>query len=173
MKTIFLSVTTALGLVLAGHAADVSVKLTDVHVCCQACVKGVDTATAKVQGLTAKASQDDGTVDLTAADKATLQKGVDALVAAGYFGKSSDPDIKVKADTGAKDQKVQLLKMEDLHLCCNQCVRAVNRVLGNVSGVTTNTAARNVKVFTVSGDFNDKEVFTALQKAGLTGKVAK
>jgi copper chaperone CopZ len=65
------------------------------------------------------------------------------------------------------------MKIEDLHLCCNSCVKAVNRVLGGVSGVSTNNAAKGAKVFTVSGDFNEKEVMTALQSAGLTGKVAK
>jgi hypothetical protein len=39
--------------------------------------------------------------------------------------------------------------------------------------VTTNTAAKDAKSFTGTGDFNDKEVFAALQKAGLTGKPGK
>jgi hypothetical protein len=39
--------------------------------------------------------------------------------------------------------------------------------------VTGNTAAKGAKSFTVTGDFNDKQVFDALQKAGLTGKVGQ
>jgi copper chaperone CopZ len=171
MKINILSITTVFALALSVRAADV--KLTDVHICCPSCVKGVATATAKVTGLTAVASQDEGTISLSAADTATLQKGADALTAAGYFGKSSDPAIKINAATGAKDQKVKELKIEDLHLCCNSCVKSVNRVLGGISGVSTNTAAKGAKVFTVTGDFNEKEVMTALQGAGLTGKVAK
>lgn len=171
MKTILASVTVALALGFSARAADVSVKLTDVHLCCQSCVKGVDTALEKVKGVTAAADQEEGTVNLTGPDKATVQKAVDALVDAGYFGKSSNPDIKVNADTGARDQKVQTLKIEGLHLCCAKCVKAVNGVLDNVSGVKANTAAKGVKTFTVTGDFNEKEVLTALQKAGLTGKV--
>src|SRR5436190_5138320 len=134
MKITFFSLTTIFALALSARAADV--KLSDVHICCPSCVKGVATATSKVPGLTAVASQDEGTISLTAADKATLQKGVDALTAAGYFGKSSDPTIKVDGATGAKDQKVKELKIEDLHLCCNSCVKSVNRVLGGISGVT-------------------------------------
>jgi hypothetical protein len=49
----------------------------------------------------------------------------------------------------------------------------VSKALGDVSGVTGNTATKGAKSFTVNGDFNDKEVFAALQKAGLTGQVAK
>jgi len=57
-----------------------------------------------------------------------------------------------------------------VHLCCGKCVKALNAALGTVPGVTGNTAAKGVKTFEVTGDFNDKEVFVALQKAGLTGQ---
>src|SRR6185312_16502773 len=91
--------TTLLTLALAGSAyADASVKLTDVHLCCQRCVKGVQKAVAKVPGVKAESDMDDKTISLTASDNATLQKGVDALVAAGYYGKSSDAGVKVNAE---------------------------------------------------------------------------
>src|SRR5947209_5443696 len=170
MKNIIISLTATLALILPARAADVSVKLTGVHLCCQSCVKGVDKAVGKVPGATASASQDDGTVTLTGPDKATVQKAADALVAAGYFGKSSDPAVKLNANTGAKDQKVKSLEVEGVHLCCGKCVKAVNTALGEVSGVTGNTAAKGATAFTVTGDFNDKEVFSALQKSGLTGQ---
>ncbi len=170
MKNIYASMVVALGLAFSAGAADVSVTITDVHLCCPSCVKGVAAATAEVNGLTAKADQDTETVTLTGPDTATVQKGADALVAAGYFGKSSDASIKINADTGAKNQKVQSIKIEGLHLCCGKCVKAVNEALGTVPGVTGNTAAKGAKTFEVTGDFNDKDVFAALQKAGLTGK---
>jgi copper chaperone CopZ len=170
MKHIYTSIVLALSLTVSAYAADVSVTMTDVHLCCPSCVKGVAKATADVSGLTAKADQDAETVTLTGPDAATVQKGADALVAAGYFGKSSDPAIKINADTGAKNQKVQSIKIEGLHLCCGKCVKAVNEALGTVPGVTGNTAAKGVKTFEVTGDFNDKDVFDALQKAGLTGQ---
>ena len=162
--------TIALALTLSARAADVTVTLTDVHLCCQSCVKGVAKAVAEVTGLTAKADQDAETVILTGSDAATVQKGADALVAAGYFGKSSDAKIKVNAATGAKNQKVQSMKIEGLHLCCGKCVKAVSEALATVPGVTNNTAAKDAKTFEVTGDFNDKAVFDALQKAGLTGQ---
>src|SRR5436305_10965566 len=173
MKNILIGLTTTLAFVMSARAADVSVKMTDVHLCCQSCVKGVDKAVAKVPGAAAASSQDDSTVTLTGPDKATVQKAADALVAAGYFGKCSDPDIKLNAKTGAKGEKVKSLEMEGVHLCCGKCVKAVSTALGEVPGVTGNTATKGAKSFTVNGDFNDKEVFTALQKAGLTGQAAK
>src|SRR5208282_4771126 len=106
--------TLALALALSARAADVTVTISDVHLCCQSCVKAVAKAVADVNGLTAKADEDDGTVTLTGPDTATVQKGADALVAAGFFGKSSDPSININADTGAKNQMVQSIKIEGL-----------------------------------------------------------
>jgi copper chaperone CopZ len=168
MKTTFAAF--ILALTLTARAADVTVTLTDVHLCCQSCVKGVARAVADVAGLTAKADEDAGTVTLTGPDTATVQKGADALVAAGFFGKSSDAAIKINADTGAKNQTVSAIKIEGLHLCCGKCVKAVKAALDTVPGVTGNTAAKGAKSFEVTGNFNDKDVFDALQKAGLTGQ---
>jgi hypothetical protein len=39
--------------------------------------------------------------------------------------------------------------------------------------VTGNTATKGAKSFEVTGDFKDSDVFDALQKAGLTGKVGE
>ena len=66
----------ALAFTLTARAADVTATLTDVHICCQSCVKGVATAVAGIKGLTAKADQDAGTVTLTGPDTATVQKAV-------------------------------------------------------------------------------------------------
>jgi len=110
---------------------------------------------------------------LTGSDKAAVQKAADALVAAGYFGKSSNSEIKLAADAGAKGKKVQTLKLEGVHLCCGKCVSTVDEAVKSVAGVKGHTAKKNAESFEVTGDFNDKEVVDALQKAGLTGKVAQ
>jgi len=173
MKNLIITVIAASALTLAARADEVSTKLTNVHLCCPSCVKGVNKAVEGVQGVKASASQDDGTVTLTGPDAASVQKAADALVAAGYYGKSSDPAIKLNSETGAKGKNVKSLEVEDVHLCCGKCVKAVNTALGEVKGVTGNTAAKGAKSFTVNGDFNDQEVFTALQKNGLTGHAGK
>jgi periplasmic mercuric ion binding protein len=169
-KTILTLVAT---LALAAFAqAESTVKLTGVHLCCKSCVKGVDKAVGTVSGATAVSDADASTVTLTAADDATAQKAVDALTAAGYFGKSENSAIKVSDATGAKDAKVSSLTVSDVHLCCPKCVKAVNAAIGTVPGVTSNTAEKNAKSFEVKGDFKPTDVFQALQKAGLTGKAS-
>lgn len=173
MKATFLSLATICAFVLTASAADVSVKLTDVHLCCASCVNGAKKAVTTVKGAKADVSEDTDSVTITAADKATLQKATDALVAAGYFGKSSDPDIKVSADTGAKNTKVKSVTISDMHVCCPKCVTAVDKVVKSVPGATAQTATKGAKSFEVTGDFNDKDLMDAFQKAGLTGKITK
>ncbi|SPE55551.1 conserved exported hypothetical protein [Verrucomicrobia bacterium] len=171
MKSIVLSF--ALVCALAAARAEDTAKITDVHLCCKSCVNGVQKAIGQVPGAKAEVDQDAGTVTLTAPDKATLQKAADALVGAGYFGKSSDSGITMDASTGAKGEKVKSLTIEGVHLCCAKCVKAVDHAVKAVPGVQEQTATKGAKSFEVTGDFHDKDVLDALQKDGLTGKVAK
>lgn len=160
------------GLAIAPLAAfaEVSVQLSDVHLCCDSCVKGVTKAVAPVSGASAVSDKDAETVTITAPDQATAQKAVNALVTAGYFGTSNNPAIKVSAATGASDAKVQSLMVEGVHLCCKKCVTAVNNAVNKVPGVKTSGAAKDAASFEVTGDFKPSDVFKNLHDAGLTGK---
>src|SRR5262245_47271532 len=73
MKNVLISLVAFSVLALPVHAAEVSTKLTGVHLCCPSCVKGVTKAVDGIQGVTATASQDDSTVTLTGPDAATVQ----------------------------------------------------------------------------------------------------
>src|SRR5262249_27894859 len=156
----------------AAWAADANVKLSGVHLCCDGCVKGIDKAVGTVAGAKAESDKDGGIVSITAPDKPTAQKAVDAIVAAGYYGKSSDPEVKVSNKTGAQRGKVQSVKVKGVHLCCKKCVSGVNEALAKVEGVKGNTAAKDAESFEVTGDFEPRAVFSALRKAGFAGKVA-
>jgi len=168
MKAAFISIITALAFVVSARAADATAKISDVHICCNGCVKGINAAAATVPGAKVVADMDDESVKITGPDAATVQKAADALVAAGYFGTSSD--VKLDASTGAKDQKVQTLTVSGVHLCCGKCVKAVNEAVKTVPGVQATTAKKGATSFDVTGDFNAKDAMAALQKAGLTGK---
>ena len=173
MKNILTLASILLAFGWSAQAADTSVKLSNVHLCCNNCVKGVDKALSGVIGAKAQSDKDAGTVTIKAPDKATAQKAVDALLAAGYFGISSDPAIKVASNSGAKNGKVQSLKVTGMHLCCNKCVTTVTDALSKVPGVKGNTAAKGAESFEVTGDFNAKDAFAELNKAGLSGKAGK
>src|SRR5205823_11587497 len=124
-------------------------------------------------GVTAQSDKEAGAVTITAPDKVAAKMAIKALVAAGYFGTSTDPDLKPKDKSGAKDQKVQTLKVTGVHLCCNKCVTSVNDALAKVPGVTGNTAAKGAESFEINGDFNAREACTALNNAGLSGKASQ
>jgi len=170
-QSLLASLIAMFALAVTAVAADTTVTLSGVHLCCSNCVKGVDTALAPVTGAKAVCDQAASTVVITAADKETVQKAVNALVAAGYFGKLSDSAIKVEDPTGATDGKVQTLNVAGVHLCCPKCVTAVKEVLSKVDGVKGNNVASRATMFTVTGDFNAKSLFEELNRAGLAGKV--
>ena len=173
MKSVAALIAIAFAFSVSAVAAESQAKITDVHLCCKSCVTGVEKAVGEVAGAKAEVDQDAGSVTLSGPDAATVQKAANALVAAGYFGKSKDSSVKLDSSTGAKGQKVQSLKVEGVHLCCGKCVKAVDRAVKSVEGAKEHTATKGAKSFEVTGDFNDQEVLTALQKEGLTGKVGK
>jgi copper chaperone CopZ len=172
MKSLLLSVVALFALATVSRA-DVTVKISNVHLCCDKCVKGADKAVSSVDGAKAAIDKTAGTIEVTAPDTATAQKVADALTKAGFFGDTADASIKIDASTGAKGAKVQTLTVQGVHLCCPKCVKAVHEAVTGVSGVTGDTATKNAESFTVTGDFNDADVFAALQKAGLTGKAGQ
>ena len=95
MKPIAFLILTALALPLAAGAAETTAKISGVHLCCKGCVTGVEDAVGKVPDAKAEVDQDEGTVTLSGPDNATVQKAADALLAGGYFGKSSLETIKL------------------------------------------------------------------------------
>src|SRR6185437_1115402 len=173
MKPSIASLLIACALGFSARAADVTVKISNVHLCCKSCVTGVEKAVGAISGAAAAVDKDAHTVDLTGPNTATVQKAADALVAAGYYGTSSDSKIKINSRTGASGKKVQSLQVNGVHLCCGKCVTAVEEALKSVSGVKGHTAMKGARSFEVTGDFNDREVFAALQKSGLTGNAGK
>ena len=171
MNKTLASVLVTLALTVAVRA-ETTAKISNVHLCCQSCVKGVEKAVADVKGVTATVDKDAGTVTLAGDDQASVQKAADALVAAGYYGKA-DSGIKLASDSGATGKKVKTLKVEGVHLCCGKCVSAVDKAVKSVSGVEGDDAKKGADSFNVTGDFNDRDVMNALEKAGLHGKVGK
>ncbi len=173
MNILPVTIVAAFGLTLGASAAESTAKISEVHLCCKGCVTGVEKAVSKVPDAKVEVNQHAGTVILRGPDAATVQQATDALVAGGYFGKVSQGDVKLANETGAKGEKVKSLKIEGVHLCCDSCVQAVGRATASVSGVTAHTATRRAKSFEVTGAFDDKELMTALQKEGLTGRIVK
>ena len=176
MKYPSICLAVALACALPVSAADFSAKITDVHLCCQSCVKAAEKAVTSVTGATAAVDKDAGTVTITAKDKRTAQNAANALIKAGFWGKSdthAGSSLLLREATGASGKQVKTLKVAGVHLCCGKCVNGVNDALKDVTGVKANTATKGAESFEVTGDFKDSDVFAALRRAGYTGHVGK
>src|SRR3954467_5540186 len=122
----------ACGSFAAGSETKVTMEKT--HLCCGACVKGAEKAVSSVAGAAIACDKEAGTITITAADAATAQKAVDALLAAGYTGKTTGAETK--DDSGAPAGKVKSATVSGFHNCCKKCTTALNDVLKSVPGAT-------------------------------------
>lgn len=150
--------------------ADYQVTLSNVHVCCKGCVRDAKETGDSIPGASVTANKDTRSMVITANSEATAQKTVDALVAAGFYGTSSDPAIRVIAPSG-DDKTVTNLKVSGVHLCCNHCVSDLNKAVAKVKGVTGTTAEKEADSFQISGTFNEREVIDALHAAGFSAQI--
>ena len=159
-------------LALAAPASDdpspVMVTVSEMHICCGACVKAIEKA-ARVDGVQAEVDEDEKTVVLTAATYADVQRSLDEIAKAGFSGKIEDdtqagkvsfPEIKTS------DENVKKLTVSNIHNCCHGCSDAIIDAIESVDGVTSNTVKPKEKSFVVEGNFDAGEVVTALLDEG-------
>jgi len=163
----------AVGLLGAAGLAETQVEVKGVHLCCPACVKGVGTALKDVEGVKGVCNTKAKTVTLTAADDATIQKGIDALAAAGFHGQLDTKAVKFPSDSGATVGKVKSVTLTGLHNCCRQCNAAIKKALKNVNGVTGDTAKPKSEILEVTGDFDATKLIHELHEAGFHVKIKK
>lgn len=171
MKTPALPVLISLLVSFTAFAAETSVTLKHVHLCCTECVRGVERSLKGLEGVTMTADKDAETVTLTGASQPALQRAADAMAAGGYFGVSDKLEIKPVAQTGSKGKMVQSIIVTGAHMCCGGCAKAVDRAIKKTPGATGHTAKKNSVTFFVNGNFNDRTFFEALQSEGLSGKI--
>jgi mercuric ion binding protein len=151
--------------------AEMKVEVSGLHNCCGACLKGISKAITSA-GAEAQINAGDDTVTITAADKATAQKAVDNLAAAGYHGAVKGDGISMKDDSGAPAGKVAKLEVSGAHNCCKGCAVAIGGACKEVSGVSSTSIVPKKTSFTVEGDFNAQALVKALNEAGFHVKVA-
>jgi copper chaperone CopZ len=160
-------------LLTAGTAlAESKVTVSNVHLCCGACVKAVGKALGGVDGVSGKCDPKAGTVTITASSDEAAQKAVNALQKAGFYGKSDNDNVKF-ATVKAPEGKVKRLQLAGLHNCCGACNKAIQAALKGVDGVAANTAKPKESSFVVEGDFSAAAVIDALLDKGFAVTVKK
>jgi len=150
---------------------NVSVTLSDMHLCCGACEKRVVSSVGEIEGAAVVVDRDAGTAKLDAPDNKTAQDAVDALAEAGFFGKSDSNEVEFKAGE-LSERKVKTITINNVHLCCGGCVKAADKAITAVDGVEAHTAKNKAESFEVTGRFSPAEVIEALRDAGMNGVVA-
>lgn len=148
--------------------ADATATIEKTHLCCSNCVKGVQKAVSSVDGAKVKCDQKAQTITVTASDAETAQKAVDAILAAGYYGKVDGATSK--DDSGAKAGKSQSLVVSGFHNCCKKCMTTLNSTIKKVPGATGEVEAKATTV-TVTGDFDQSALVQAFNDAGFHVKV--
>jgi len=119
------------------------------------------------------ADQDAGTISFTADDDKAAQKTLDAIAEGGFHGDTGNKDLKIKDDSGAKDEKVTSLTVKGAHNCCPLCMKAIKEVVGKVDGVESDDVKAKASSFTVKGNFNSQKLVKAMNDAGFHVKVEK
>jgi copper chaperone CopZ len=161
------------GLVGAAALAETKVEISNVHLCCPACIKSVGAAVKTVEGVKAKCDQKAKTVALSAPDDETAQKAIEALAAAGFHGRLDTKAVHFPRDSGAGDGKVSTLTVTGIHNCCGACTKLIKSAVKKVKGVTGDTVKAKAKTFEVTGDYEARDLVRALHEAGFHIKVEK
>ena len=146
--------------------AESTVTISKTHLCCNNCVNSVAKAVKPVTGATAKCDRTAQTITITAPDDATAQKAVDAIAAAGYFGKAEG--AKMVDDSGAKPGTALSVEVSGLHNCCNKCTTTINETIAKAGG-KGEAKAKETK-FTVTGPVDTEKLVKAFNDAGFSVK---
>jgi mercuric ion binding protein len=159
-----------LGLIMGADAPKVTVTVSEMHVCCKACIGALQKAIANVPGVEGKVEQesgeeDEGMATLTAANYELVQKAVDEIAKAGFHGDLDSDKVKF-APIKTAEGNVKKLEISNIHNCCPGCVKSIKEALGEVKGVTSNNVEPKKASFMIEGDFAPKEVVEKLQEAG-------
>lgn len=174
MKSIFMWAAAAgLMLVTSDAQAETKVVLKEMHICCGACVRGIEKAVKDLKGVTVDVKKDDESTVITGDSDQAVQKAIDAIADAGYHAVSDHKKLKPKDDSGAKEGKVKRLELTGVHNCCGGCNSAVKKAIKTVDGVEADTAKAKSDSFVVEGNFDALELVKALNKAGFHVKVKK
>ena len=168
-----LALAAAVSLVFVSAArAETKVTISGTHLCCGQCLKAVETTLKEVKGVTQKSNQQAKTIELTADSDEAAQKAVDALAAAGFYGKTNSDKVKY-ADVAAGKDQVAKLEVEGVHNCCGQCTNTIKKAVTGVAGVTGTSVKAKEEAFVVEGKFAPADLVKALLDAGFYVKIKK
>lgn len=150
----------------AAAVAETKVTISNMHLCCGACVKAVNNAVGGVEGAEVAVDKDAKSAVVTAKSAEAAQAAVNAIAKAGFHGKTDNDDIKMASGADVADANVKRMEFTNVHNCCGGCNVAIKKAVESVDGVEANTAKPKSNTFVVEGDFNALALVKALHAAG-------
>lgn len=164
VSTVFCAAVMTLAPQLA--CAEVDVKISKMHLCCGACVKGVQDAVEKVEGAKVEVDRDAASAVVSAADQKTARRAIAAIGRAGFHGETDHKRLKMPANSGVKKGMTERLELVGIHNCCGGCNKAIKAAIATVDGVVADTAKPKKRAIVIEGNFDGLAVVNALNKAG-------
>ena len=154
-------------------ASEVSVK--GPHICCPQCVTVVGKILAKVEGVSeVQASAKTKTVTFTAKDDAAAKAGYKALLDGGFFGSATNDGKEIKLDAASpkKGDKLEVVAVKDVHVCCGACKNAIKAIFQDAK-ITYQGTGPQLTVRIEGSDLYPGTVLEALRKGGFNGTLEK
>lgn len=153
-------------------AGETLVALTGAHLCCGGCKKSVQSAVegTGIENYELTITPED-VISLKAASGKDAQKALDAIAAAGYYGKSDHEAVVIPDLEASDDEQVESLTVSGVHLCCGGCVKAVTAAVEATDGAEKHTAEKDSESFEITGKFKTADLLAALRAEGLNGTV--
>lgn len=145
------------------------VTLSDVHICCMTCQEAIEHAVLGVKGANVSVDRDTNSVAISASDDTVVQAALDAVANAGFYGKSDNANVAIKA--AAMDGKSSSAEFVGFHNCCGGCSAAIEEAVKSIAGVQT--VAVSKRSCLVKGNFNEASVLKAINNAGFSALVKK
>ncbi|MBX7074848.1 MAG: hypothetical protein K1X71_17030 [Pirellulales bacterium] len=153
------------------NQTDTRLQLRGVHLCCQGCAQAVNQAVQTVAGAESQCDLHDGTVTVTAPDDAAAQQALDAIAAAGFYGRADSEQFAIRPVGNIPPGNVHRLRVSGIHNCCDLCCDAIRQAIATVAGVTGDTATPGATSFVVTGDFKPAALVQAINAAGFSARV--
>ena len=176
MRNLIVALTVGLAVAFVNTASgqDKKVEVKGPHICCKQCVKVVGQILDKVEGVSdVNADIKSKTVTFTAKNAKAAQAGVKALLNGGFYGTATSGGNAIPvAVIDVKGEKANSISVKKVHVCCGQCVKAVNAIFKDAKVTIEGTGPQ--KTVTIMGNNLDPTaVLEALRKGGFNGTIEK
>jgi copper chaperone CopZ len=156
-------------------AGGVKVEVKGPHICCKQCISVVGKILGKVDGVAdVKADAATKMVTFTAKDDAAAKAGVKALIDGGFYGAATadSKEMKFTLPAGKKGDKVDVLKVKDVHVCCGQCEKAIKAIFSD-GKVSFEGKGPQKTVSVESKGLEAASVLETLRKTGFNGSIVE